>query len=323
MERPYFCAYHSYLEELEQLTDSEKGRLFVACLTYSMTGEVPQLRGNERFVFPVMKKRIDEDKQRFAELDRKQAENGRKGGRPRKKPQEAADGKQSSEKPKKPMGFSENPKNPRVFTNSEETHGFSQFAAGAVKENRKIFDDSELSANTETHGFSQNTSISQKPMGFSENNAGLNNIAAIEEIKKKIAAKAATKEKPPDGGLLLPLSQEEAPHPSPEATWIELGLGKRISPVLNEMLTQYRQAGITDAVIAAAMKEAAEFEAKAPVAYIRGILDRCQAQSIYTLDAWQACHHGGGGKRVDRATPSGNDFLADAITRPRRHKRTG
>ena len=56
MERPYFCAYHSYLEELEQLTDSEKGRLFVACLTYSMTGEVPQLRGNERFVFPVMKK---------------------------------------------------------------------------------------------------------------------------------------------------------------------------------------------------------------------------------------------------------------------------
>ena len=121
MERPYFCAYHSYLEELEQLTDSEKGRLFVACLTYSMTGEVPQLRGNERFVFPVMKKRIDEDKQRFAELDRKQAENGRKGGRPRKKPQEAADGKQSSEKPKKPMGFSENPKNPRVFTNSEET----------------------------------------------------------------------------------------------------------------------------------------------------------------------------------------------------------
>ena len=89
------------------------------------------------------------------------------------------------------------------------------------------------------------------------------------------------------------------------------------------MLTQYRQAGITDAVIAAAMKEAAEFEAKAPVAYIRGILDRCQAQSIYTLDAWQACHHGGGGKRVDRATPSGNDFLADALSRPRRHKRTG
>ena len=228
MDRPYFCAYHSYLEALEPLNDAEKGRLFVACLTYSMTGEVPQLSGNERFVFPSLRGQIDRDKARFAELDRKQAENGRKGGRPRKKPKEPENEEESS-----------------------------------------------------------------------------------------------SKQKPPDGGLLLPLSQEEAPHPSPEATWIELGLGKRISPVLNEMLTQYRQAGITDAVIAAAMKEAAEFEAKAPVAYIRGILDRCQAQSIYTLDAWQACHHGGGGKRVDRATPSGNDFLADALSRPRRHKRTG
>ena len=328
MERPYFCAYHSYLEELEQLTDSEKGRLFVACLTYIITGEVPQLRGNERFVFPVMKKRIDEDKQRFAELDRKQAENGRKGGRPRKKPQEAADGKQSSEKPKKPMGFSENPKNPRVFTNSEETHGFSQFAAGAVKENRKIFDDSELYANTETHGFSQNTSISQKPMGFSENNAGLNNIAAIEEIKKKIAAKAATKEKtknPPDGGLPLPPPSEgECPHPSPEATWLELGLGQRIGKALKDMLDEFRQAGISDTVIAAAMREAAEYEAKAPLPYVRRILEQCQAYGIFTAQDWKDSHKGNrGSKRVDRATPSGNDFLADALSRPRRHKRTG
>ena len=271
MDRPYFCAYHSYLEALEPLNDAEKGRLFVACLTYSMTGEVPQLSGNERFVFPSLRGQIDRDKARFAELDRKQAENGRKGGRPRKKPKEPENEEESSSKPKKPTAFSENPKNPPVFLETQKSQ--------------------------------------EKDIEI--------------ENKKKIAAKAATKEKPPDGGLLLPLSQEEAPHPSPEATWIELGLGKRISPVLNEMLTQYRQAGITDAVIAAAMKEAAEFEAKAPVAYIRGILDRCQAQSIYTLDAWQACHHGGGGKRVDRSTPSGNDFLADAITRPRRHKRTG
>ena len=40
MERPYFCAYHSYLEALEPLNDAEKGRLFVACLTYSMTPEL-------------------------------------------------------------------------------------------------------------------------------------------------------------------------------------------------------------------------------------------------------------------------------------------
>ena len=55
--------------------------------------------------------------------------------------------------------------------------------------------------------------------------------------------------------------------------------------------------------------------------YIRSILDRCQAQGIHTLTAWQAAHRGGGAKRVDRDTPSGSDFLADAATRPRRHKR--
>lgn len=76
-----------------------------------------------------------------------------------------------------------------------------------------------------------------------------------------------------------------------------------------------------DELIITAIREAGVHEAKSPLAYIRPILDRCQAQGIRTLDAWQAAHRGGGGKRVDRETPSGNDFLADAAIRPRRHKR--
>ena len=276
MERPYFCAYHSYLEELEQLTDSEKGRLFVACLTYSMTGEVPQLSGNERFVFPSLRGQIDRDKARFAELDRKQAENGRKGGRPRKKPKEPENEEESSSKPKKPTAFSENPKNPPVFLETQKSQ--------------------------------------EKDIEI--------------ENKKKIAAKAATKEKtknPPDGGLPLPPPSEgECPHPSPEATWLELGLGQRIGKALKDMLDEFRQAGISDTVIAAAMREAAEYEAKAPLPYVRRILEQCQAYGIFTAQDWKDSHKGNrGSKRVDRATPSGNDFLADALSRPRRHKRTG
>ena len=57
-----FNAYHSYLKSMDPLNDAERGRLFTACLEYSMTGEAPDLRGNERFVFPVMKERIDRDK---------------------------------------------------------------------------------------------------------------------------------------------------------------------------------------------------------------------------------------------------------------------
>ena len=52
-----------YLESLAPLSDSEKGRLFTALLEYASTGEAPQLPGNERFVFPMM--RGDVDEQRF------------------------------------------------------------------------------------------------------------------------------------------------------------------------------------------------------------------------------------------------------------------
>lgn len=106
-----------------------------------------------------------------------------------------------------------------------------------------------------------------------------------------------------------------------ETSWRELGLGRRMGPVVQQAMRSYLAAGLEDALIVQAMREAAEHDVKATLPYIRSILDRCQAQGIRTLDAWQAAHRGGGGKRVDRAQPSGNDFLADAATRPHRHKR--
>ena len=106
-----------------------------------------------------------------------------------------------------------------------------------------------------------------------------------------------------------------------ETSWRELGLGRRMGPVVQQALRAYLAAGLEDALIVQAMREAAEHDVKATLPYIRSILDRCQAHGIRTLDAWQAAHRGGGGKRVDRPQPSGNDFLADAAQRPRRHKR--
>ena len=74
----YFCCYHSYLEAMEQLNDAERGRLFTACLTYSKTGEAPELRGNERFVFPAFRSQIDRDNANYEEKCRKQSDNARK-----------------------------------------------------------------------------------------------------------------------------------------------------------------------------------------------------------------------------------------------------
>lgn len=132
---------------------------------------------------------------------------------------------------------------------------------------------------------------------------------------------------------LPPSQQGEAPQapaapPLPpsldglETSWRELGLGRRMGPVVQQALRAYLAAGLEDALIVQAMREAAEHDVKAPLPYLRSILDRCQAQGIRTLAAWQAGRRASGsGMRVDRPEPSGNDFLADAAERPRRHKR--
>ena len=74
----YFCAYHSYLDSMEELNDTERGRLFTACLIYSKTGEAPQLRGNEKFVFPTLKAQIDRDKATYDSRCKKNSDNIRK-----------------------------------------------------------------------------------------------------------------------------------------------------------------------------------------------------------------------------------------------------
>lgn len=61
MAREYFCAYFSYLDALEALSDAECGRLFKACLQYASMGQHDTLVGNERFIFPMLRGQIDRD----------------------------------------------------------------------------------------------------------------------------------------------------------------------------------------------------------------------------------------------------------------------
>lgn len=72
-----FLAYHSFLESMELLNDAECGRLFRACLTYSKSGEVLELRGNERFVFPAMREVIDRDAEQYRARCEKNRDNAK------------------------------------------------------------------------------------------------------------------------------------------------------------------------------------------------------------------------------------------------------
>lgn len=107
---------------------------------------------------------------------------------------------------------------------------------------------------------------------------------------------------------------------SPECFWTDCGYTG--GAAVREAFAGYRKAGMEDALILEAVRETAAHAAKCPLAYTRRILDQAAAAGQLTLTAWQAGRRASGsGKRVDRPQPSGNDFLADAAQRPRRHKR--
>ena len=84
MAREYICLYHSYLDAIQALDDAERGRLLTAMLEYTLTGDAGNLRGNERFVFPLIKSQIDRDNGKYEEICKKRAQSGKIGGRPAK-----------------------------------------------------------------------------------------------------------------------------------------------------------------------------------------------------------------------------------------------
>ena len=108
----YVKLWASYESYFEAFSDVEVGRLVRAMIQYRVSREEPKFNGNERFIWPAIRRDIDESikaQEASAEANR---ENGKKGGRPAKA--------------NKPTGFSENPKNPAGFSESEKSHGQGQ-----------------------------------------------------------------------------------------------------------------------------------------------------------------------------------------------------
>lgn len=90
MAQEYVAAYYSYLDFMAELSDAECGRLFKACLIYGKTGTAPELRGNERFVWPGIKSQIDRDSQKYQEKCEKNAKNATATASDRKRTQATA-----------------------------------------------------------------------------------------------------------------------------------------------------------------------------------------------------------------------------------------
>lgn len=75
----YIKLFVDYLDAIEPLGDAERGRLFTSLLEYARTGEAPQLGGNERFLFPMMRAQIDRDNTAMTELSEARSKAGKIG----------------------------------------------------------------------------------------------------------------------------------------------------------------------------------------------------------------------------------------------------
>lgn len=198
---------------LEPYSMEERGRIIWAMMDYKADEVEPQFDGNERYVWPAIKNRLDAE---IAAYERKAAtsrENGAKGGRP--------------PKPK------ETQENPLGYKSAEESEGTDE---------------------------QQETSTG-----------------------------------PPDG--------------KPESYWVWAGCDKVLTPYMASEFRGLREAGVEDALVVAALKEAMRHQAKHPWVYAKRILDQAAAQGTKTLKEWEKTHLPNKGNRVDRETPSGNDIL--------------
>ena len=75
----YIKLFVDYLDAIEPLGDAERGRLFTSLLEYARTGEAPQLGGNERFLFPMMRAQIDRDNATMTGLSEARSKAGKIG----------------------------------------------------------------------------------------------------------------------------------------------------------------------------------------------------------------------------------------------------
>lgn len=102
-----FLLYNNFYEPLKCLTNEQLGRLFKAIFEFNING-IEEVEPDIRIAFAFIKNQINIDSKKYEEQCKKNAENGAKGGRPKK-------ANALKENPTKPSGFENNPEKPNGF----------------------------------------------------------------------------------------------------------------------------------------------------------------------------------------------------------------
>lgn len=118
-KQKFVCLYLDYLENWSHYSDAQVGKIVRAMLAYALTGEAPNLKGQERYIWPSVKSQMDRDSEKYTSKCKSNQENGKKGGRPKKQ-----------EKPTKSDGFSEEPNQANKKENENENENKNENERG-------------------------------------------------------------------------------------------------------------------------------------------------------------------------------------------------
>lgn len=128
MAKHAFIMYTEYIEHFSILTNEELGELMRAVFLYEETGEVPELEGACKMAFSFIRADLDSNREKYEEKCKRNASNGKAGGRPKNQTDNAKT-EEENEKPKKANGFQKN------RTVSEKTERFSEKPKKADNDN--------------------------------------------------------------------------------------------------------------------------------------------------------------------------------------------
>ena len=84
-QKEYVKLWLSYRSYFEEYSAAEVGRLVLAMMDYRASGATPEFSGSERFIWPAIRRDIDESIKAQESISMKRSEAGKLGGRPKAK----------------------------------------------------------------------------------------------------------------------------------------------------------------------------------------------------------------------------------------------
>ena len=110
MNRDSFIFYKDWKEAIKDLPDDIRLEIYESVIEYATSGNIKGLKPMANIAFNFIKTNIDRDAERYMSIVERNRENGKNGGRPKK----------TGNKPKKPIGFNENPNKPKKPDNDND-----------------------------------------------------------------------------------------------------------------------------------------------------------------------------------------------------------